>query len=74
MGQKKQTDGEQPRQQLEMEGAVIGNRLTFESILAGYIVKLKDSPLFETPSIENKSFKYLDKKEVLVFSAKLDLV
>ena len=74
MGQKKQTDGEQPRQQLEMEGVVIGNRLTFESILAGYIVKLKDSPLFETPSIENKSFKYLDKKEVLVFSAKLDLV
>ena len=57
-----------------MEGVVIGNRLTFESILAGYIVKLKDSPLFETPSIENKSFKYLDKKEVLVFSAKLDLV
>ena len=74
MGQKKQTDGEQPKQQLEMEGVVIGNRLTFESILAGYIVKLKDSPLFETPSIENKSFKYLDKKEVLVFSAKLDLV
>jgi hypothetical protein len=74
MGQKKQIDGKQPKQQIEMEGVVIGNRLTFESILAGYIVKLKDSPLFETPSIENKSFKYLDKKEVLVFSAKFDLV
>ncbi len=57
-----------------MEGVVLGNRLTFESILAGYIVKLKGSPMFGTPSIENKSFKYLDHKEVLLFSAKLDLV
>ena len=74
MGQKKQQDGQPPRQQLEMEGVVLGDRLTFESILAGYIVKLKDSPMFGTPSIENKSFKYLDHKEVLLFSAKLDLV
>jgi type IV pilus assembly protein PilM len=74
MGQKTQKTGEQPRQQLEMEGVVLGDRLTFESTLAGYIVKLKSSPMFGTPSIENKSFKYIDKKEVLLFSAKLDLV
>ena len=74
MGQKKPTNGIQANQQIEMEGIVMGNRLTFDSILAGYIVKLKGSPMFGTPSIENKSFKYLDQKEVLLFSAKLDLV
>ena len=74
MGEKPQSDGKQPKQQLEVEGVVLGNRLTFESSLAGYIVKLKGSPMFRTPSVENKSFKYLDNKEVLLFTAKLDLV
>jgi type IV pilus assembly protein PilM len=62
------------KQQLEMEGVVMGNRLTFDSILAGFIVKLKSSPMFQTPSVENKSYKYLDNQEVLIFRAKLDLV
>ncbi len=74
MGGKPQKDGKPPKQQLEVEGVVLGDRLTFESTLAGYIVKLKGSPLFGTPSVENKSFKYLDHKEVLLFTAKLDLV
>ena len=74
LGEKPQSNGKQPKQQLEMEGVVLGNRLTFESSLAGFIVKLKGSPLFRTPSVENKSFKYLNKKEVLLFTAKLDLV
>ena len=67
-------DGKQPKQQLEVKGVVLGNRLTFDSTLAGYIVKLKGSPMFQTPSVENKAFKYLDNKEVLIFTAKLDLV
>ena len=63
-----------PSNNLSWEGVILGDRLTFESTLAGYIVKLKGSPLFQTPSVENKSFKYLDKREVLIFTAKLDLV
>ena len=74
MGIKSTADGKQPKQQLEVEGVVLGNRLTFESTLAGYIIKLKGSPMFQTPSVENKAFKYLDNKEVLIFTAKLDLV
>jgi hypothetical protein len=62
------------KQILQVEGIVIGDRLTFESTLASYIVTLKDSPMFRSPSIENKSFKYLQNKEVLLFTAKLDLV
>ncbi|RLC14714.1 MAG: hypothetical protein DRI24_12790 [Deltaproteobacteria bacterium] len=74
MDKKPQSNGKQSKQQLELEGVILGDRLTFESTLAGYIVKLKGSPLFQTPSVENKSFKYLDKREVLIFTAKLDLV
>ena len=74
MGQKTQTGDGKSNQQIEMEGIVLGDRLTFESTLAGYIVKLKSSPMFGPPSIENKSYKYIDQKEVLLFSAKLDLV
>ena len=74
MGKKPVENDKPPKQQLEMEGVVMGNRLTFESILAGYIVKLKSSPMFRVPSVENKSYKYLDNQEVLIFKAKLDLV
>jgi hypothetical protein len=74
MGNKPGDNEKQPRQQLEMEGVVMGNRLTFDSILAGYIVKLKSSPMFQTPSVEDKDYKFLDNQEVLTFKAKLDLV
>ena len=74
MGDKPSGNEKPPRQQLEMEGVVMGNRLTFDSILAGYIVKLKSSPMFETPSVEDKDYKFLDNQEVLIFTAKLDLV
>jgi len=74
MGDKPAGNEKPPKQQLEMEGVVMGNRLTFDSILAGYIVKLKSSPMFQTPSVENKSYKYLDNQEVLIFRAKIDLV
>ena len=73
MGQP-QADGKKTKQQIAVEGVVIGDRLTFESTLAGYIVKLKGSPMFSTSSIDNKSFKYLDNREVLLFTTKLDLV
>ena len=74
MGQKTQSGDGKSTQQIKMEGIVLGDRLTFESTLAGYVVKLKSSPMFGPPSIESKSYKYIDQKEVLLFSAKLDLV
>jgi Tfp pilus assembly PilM family ATPase len=68
----KQDKGKQPA--LQIEGIVTGDRLSIESTLAGYIVGLKSSPMFRSPSITNKSFKYLENREVLLFTAKLDLV
>jgi len=63
-----------PKQMLSLEGVVLGDRLTFESLLAGYIVELKSSPLFKTTRIGDKSFQFVDRQEVLVFSATLELV
>lgn len=62
------------RQTLIVEGIITGDRLTFESTLAGYIVKIGSSPMFSSPSVENKSFKFFENKEVLQFRAMLDLV
>jgi hypothetical protein len=62
------------RQTLILEGIITGDRLTFESTLAGYIVRIGSSPLFHTPSIENKSFKFFNNVEVMQFRAMLDLV
>lgn len=62
------------KQTLHVEAVVIGDRLTFESTLAEYILSLKSSPIFHSPTIENKTLKYLDTREVLLFTARMDLV
>ena len=73
-GDAKSTNGEGARQTLVLEGIITGDRLTFESTLAGYIVRIGSSPLFNTPSVENKSFKFFNNEEVLQFRAMLDMV
>ena len=73
-GDKAKSNGDGRRQTLVLEGIITGDRLTFESTLAGYVVKIGSSPLFNTPSVENKSFKFFDNEEVLQFRAMLDLV
>jgi hypothetical protein len=59
---------------LILEGIVQGNRLTLESTLAGYLMELKNSPLFDQPNISSKSFEYSGNNEVLRFKAQLNLV
>ena len=74
LGEAGSSKGSDPKQMLSLEGVVLGDRLTFESLLAGYIVELKSSPLFKTTRIGDKSFQFVDRQEVLVFSATLELV
>jgi Tfp pilus assembly PilM family ATPase len=59
---------------LILEGIVQGDRLTLESTLAGYLMELKNSPLFDQPDISTKSFEYSGNNEVLRFKARLNLV
>jgi len=58
---------------LILEGIILGNRMVMETALAGYLIKLSDSPLFNGPIIKKKEMGFFDDKEVLRFVAQLQL-
>ncbi len=72
-GKKKKTE-EAPSRILILEGIVQGDRLMLESALAGYLLELKNSPLFDQPNISSKSFEFSGNNEVLRFKAQLNLI
>jgi len=57
-----------------LSGVVRGDRMTLESTLAGYLMELKNSPLFDKPTVSKKSFENHEGVEVLKFTARLELV
>jgi type IV pilus assembly protein PilM len=59
---------------LVLEGMVQGNRLNLESGLAGYMMELTNSPLFEQPTVDQKSIELFRNKEVLRFTAQLNIL
>jgi Tfp pilus assembly PilM family ATPase len=58
---------------LMLEGIILGNRTAFEASLAEYLIKLKESPLFDEPAIDKKSLEFYQNSEVLRFTAQLKL-
>ena len=62
-----------PPKILILEGIVRGERLSLEAALAGFLMELKNSPLFDQPTINKKSFEFSGNDEVLRFTAKLNL-
>ncbi|MFC1798546.1 hypothetical protein ACFLZL_01920 [Thermodesulfobacteriota bacterium] len=70
------------RNRLMLEGIIFGDRLTFESALAEYLVQLKKSPLFGKASVRNRSVDRIEatevdrieEKEVMKFTAELELI
>ena len=58
---------------LVLNGIVQGSRLTLESMLAGYLMELKNSPMFDQPVISEKSFERIGNKDSLRFTARLKL-
>ena len=60
--------------ELLVSGIVRGDRMTLESTLAEYLLELKNSPLFDKPTINKKSFEENEGAEVLKFTARLDLI
>jgi hypothetical protein len=65
---------ENKKKMLILEGIVFGDRSTFEATLAGYLVKLKSSPIISQFNINTRSFEFVEEKEVLRFTAQLELV
>jgi len=66
--------GETLQKNLKLEGIILGDRLTMESSLASYLLKLSDSPLFDKPAINKKEMGFFYDKEVLKFDAQLNLL
>ncbi|WDN87744.1 hypothetical protein BuS5_00712 [Desulfosarcina sp. BuS5] len=59
---------------LDMEGLIFGDRMTFETLLGSYLVKLKESLLFDKPVIKKNLVETYQGKEVLRFSVSLELL
>ncbi len=63
-----------PRRVLSMAAIIHGPRLDLEPALAAYMVQMKASPLFTAPRIVDKSFEMQDDREVLRFTAELEII
>jgi len=59
---------------LIVDGIVQGDRLILESALAGYLMELRNSPIFGQSTISKKSFEQFENKEGLRFTARLKLI
>jgi len=59
---------------LEVDGIILGNRDLFDSSLAGYLIKLKDSPLFNQISIIKNEVEVYKEREALHFILNIQLV
>jgi type IV pilus assembly protein PilM len=73
---KTETTKEQPREQaastgmgnLTLEGIVFGSRQSLESSLAGYLMKLQDSPIFRQVTIQGNRVERVNKRDILHFT------
>jgi len=59
---------------LSIDGIVVGKQDTFDSSLAGYILKLDNSPLFGPVTIAKTNIEYYNKRQVLRFTLAIELV
>jgi Tfp pilus assembly PilM family ATPase len=64
----------EPQRLLSLEGIILEERAKMETTLAGYLLKLSDSPLFSSPQIASKEVGFFYDKEVLRFTAQLKLL
>lgn len=58
---------------ISLEGVIFGDRLNLESELAGYLMTLKGSKLFQQATISKKAFDVVENQPVLRFTAQMDL-
>ena len=56
-----------------IDGVVFGERATLEADLAGFLMTLRNSPLFKQPVISKKSVDQMDNRPVIRFTAQMDV-
>ena len=62
------------KKMLILDGVILGDRFTFESSLANYLVSLKKSPIVRQAKIQRQTLELFENTEALRFTAQLDLV
>jgi hypothetical protein len=76
-GEKKRKKGKNKKSLpkiLVLDGIVSGDRLILEPKLAGYLMELKNSPMFDEPQLSKKAFERYKDNDVLRFTARLKLL
>jgi Tfp pilus assembly PilM family ATPase len=58
---------------LVIDGVVFGERATLEADLAGFLMTLRNSPLFKQPVVSKKSVDLMDNRPVMRFTAQMDV-
>jgi len=56
-----------------LDGVVLGEQVQFEATLAGYLLRLKDSPMFKQAQIIKQSQETRGRQQVLRFTAQIEL-
>ncbi len=59
---------------IAIEGIIFGDPDRFEPTLTGYLLNLKNSPIFNKPSVRNKQVEYYQNQQVLRFIANLSII
>lgn len=57
-----------------IEGLVFTDQNNFEAALTGYLLGVKNSPLFTSPSIQSRQVEYYNQQQVLRFKVGLEVV
>ena len=71
--QKKNVPQEEKSDTISVEGVVLGDRQTLDTILAQYVMMLENSPLFRGVTIQKSGMVSFRKKEILQFTIKARL-
>lgn len=58
---------------VSIEGIIFGEPDRFEPLLTGYLLNLKNSPIFRKPNVRSKQIEYYMNQQVLRFSANLSI-
>jgi len=72
--EKKKNDENVPTNMVILDGIIEGGHLSFDTDLARYLVRLKQSSLFQNPRVKKRSREFREDEEVLHFTAQFDLV
>ncbi|MFW6147552.1 MAG: pilus assembly protein PilM [Thermodesulfobacteriota bacterium] len=73
-GTEKEKNNKDNSKSISIEGIVVGKQDTFDSSLAGYVMKLDSSPLFGPITIAKTNLEYYNKRQVLRFTLAIELV